>query len=830
MSLAARLASLLVRRPGRVLLAAGVLTLLLVPVVIRLRLHTDIIDLFPRHDEETEAFARFSRDFVSEQVLLVLVESEDAERLTAFAEAYAPELQKLPQVAEVRYRLSATAGAYLRDHLLLLLDDKEFAQLQRRMTPEGLRTQVGRLRGLLSAPGGSQLAPLLTMDPLEALPLVQARLSSGLPVDAQSGYFRSADQKALLLFVRPRASAFDVEADRSLIAAAGAAAERLGARLASDGVLHGGTTPEVAFTGPCAYTLSWRDWLHRDMSLSTAISAGAVLVLFALFFRALRVLPLVALPLGVGLLWTASAAVLLYGHINAVSLAFGTLLLSIGIDLPIQLYNRLREELATREPLDALETTIRELAAPSVTATLGPAVVFFACSLSRYKGLAELGVLAGVGLLFNLVAMLTVFPALLALLPSELWASTTSRPATSGAIAAVGRAAASRPRTVLLVAAAAGLLALPLATRVRFERRLISVQPQSMPAARVESEIERHFGGRERLLVALVEDRDKERALARSDAWLAEAERLRNEGLLVGYESVSSLFPSRATQAARLARLQAVDPPRVARQLRAALDEAGFDVAPFEPFLQELVEPPQEMRIDDAGELSFLVHAHVHDDAGERRVATFLYPADGERGTQAVERLRQFARGTTEQPTAGPPPGGVVTGTFLIEKQLRRIVERDTLKVTLASAASVLLMLVVFYRRWRPFVAVAAPLVLAWIGFGAALALIGLPLNLFNLLAVPLVIGYGIDDHVFLVHRYQADQSGDPSRTLATTGRAIVLTSLSTTAGFAGLAVARFEGLRLLGLSGALAVLFCLLAAFAVLPALMALLWPKAHS
>jgi predicted RND superfamily exporter protein len=809
--MAARLAKLLVNRPRRVLAIALLLTATLTPLVLKLRLHTDVIDLFPRHDAETEAFARFSRAFISEQFLLVLVESEDPDKLLTFAESYAPELQKLPEVLEVRYRLSAQAGGFLRDHLLMLLDDAEFGELRRRMTPEGLRAQVRRIRGLLAAPGGSSLAPVLTMDPLEALPLVQGRLQSGLPVDAQSGYFRSADKKALLLFVRPKTSAFDVEADRTLITKASQLAERLGVHVAADGEPHHGVVPEVSFTGPCAYTLWWRDWLHRDMSLSTMISATAVLVLFALFFRALRVLPFVAAPLGIGLFWTAAAASLLYGRINAVSLAFGTLLLSIGIDLPIQIYNRLREELARREPLDALETTIRELAAPSLTATLGPAVVFLACGLSKYKGLSELGLLAAIGLVLNLIAMLTVFPALLAVLPPRIWGR--ARAASSeGVIAAIGRAAAARPRTILLVAAAVGIAAIPFAARVRFERKLIAVQPQSMPAARVEREVQARFGVRENLTIGLVEDADRERALERSDEWLEEAERLRKQKLLLGYESVSALFPSQATQAKRRARLQEIDPDRVARELRGALEEAGFDAEQFAPFLNQLTQPAKPWGLEDAGELSFLVHSHVHDEKELRRVATFLYPPED--SAETIRQLRQFAAGGK----------GVVTGTHLIEGQLRQIVQKDTLRVTVASAISVLLLLMIFYRRWRPFVAVAAPLLLAWLGFGAALAIFDIPLNLFNLLAVPLVIGYGIDDHVFLVHRYEEER--DPSRVLATTGRAIILTSLSTTAGFAGLAVARFEGLRLLGLSGALAVIFCLGAAFAVLPALLTLLWP----
>ena len=116
--------------------------------------------------------------------------------------------------------------------------------------------------------------------------------------------------------------------------------------------------------------------------------------------------------------------------------------------------------------------------------------------------------------------------------------------------------------------------------------------------------------------------------------------------------------------------------------------------------------------------------------------------------------------------------------------------------------------------------------------FRATLDLLGLPLHHYDQLSVPLVIGYGIDDHIFLVHRYEATPPAerDPARVLDTTGRAIVLTTLSTMAGFLGLLPAHFVGLRQLGLCGALAVLFCLLAAFLVLPALLALWWPRQNS
>jgi uncharacterized protein len=810
-----RWAAELTSRPGRVLLAALALTAALLPLVLRLRIDSDVVDLFPQSSVEARAFARFSRAFVAEQTLLVLIECDDGERLQRFADQYATALQSAPGVTEVRWRVSAATAELLRDHLLALATDEELTAALAKLAPDAAAAQARRLRALLSAPGGSSLAPIVTADPLELLPAISARLQHGLPVDAQSGYFQSADGKALLVYVRPRAPTSDYAADRRLIEEAGALARRLGAGVASDGKIRAGAQPVVAFTGACAFWMFYQDWLHRDMQLSTVLSGLAVLVLFGLFFRAVRALPLVALPLVIGVIWTAAAAELLYGRINAVSLAFGTILVSIGIDVPIQLYNRLREELATRAPLEALATTVRTLAAPSLTATLAPAAVFFACALSTYRGLAELGVLAGIGLVLNWLAMLTVFPALLAMLPARWWARPAPA-ATGGALAALGRLAGRRPRRLLAIAVLVGAAALPLALRAHFDRRLLS-QPPSMPPVRVQAELEHRFGERERALIALVEDAARERALERADAWLDAIESLRRDGVALRYSSVSALFPSLATQQHRRERLVRGGAVAGAAQLERALAAAGFDVAPFRPFLQQLRDGAPPLTLDGAAarELAFLLRAHVHDDARGSTVATYVYPAPGAEA-RVIAALRAIAAG---------PAGGVVTGAPVLEGTLLSLLERDTVRVTVASALAVALLLALYYRRWRPWLAVMLPLALAWVLFAAALGALSLPLNLYNLLAVPLVIGYGIDDHIFLVHRYQAEPSAGAGRVLATTGRAIVLTSLSTMAGFAGLAVARFDGLRLLGLSGALAVLLCLLAAFAVLPALLTLLF-----
>jgi predicted RND superfamily exporter protein len=863
MSSLARGLDRLLRRPGRLLLVLLVVTLCSLPLLRRLNLQGDLVDMLPRSSQAAQTFARFTRDLGAGQELLILVTAgaNDRARLPEFADAYAAALAQHPDVQQVTHRISGASLTYLRDHLYLLLNDRDLDELARRIEPAALAERAARLRGLLTAPGGSAMAPLLTTDPLELIPLVAGRLQaqSGLPVDAQSGYLRTADGSALILKVRPRFAPFEWQRGEALVKDAVAIAARLGAQAATQpatgwwpdllrrlGPL--GSDPQVtrfasddtaglrvAFTGAYAFPPYYRRWIEGDMTRSTVLSVGAVLLLFALFFRSLRILPWVLLPLGFAGLWTAVAATFLFGRLSGVSMAFSSILVAIGIDLPIQLYSRLREELApspggTGEP--DIAATVRQtacrLAGPSIVATLGPAAVFIACGLSDYQGLNQLGVLAGLGLLLNAVAMLTIFPALLLLLPPRLWwRRLPPLKQERGILSALGRLGTARPRLVLLVSAGLLLLALPFARSLHFSERLFALEPGDMPPALTQAELSRRFGEQQRFMVVLISDRDPDGALLRADRWQAAVEELRQRGALRGYESVSALVPSDATQNQRRRRLASLNLPQAATALEGALSQAGFDTAAFADALARLraganVTPGGALSLAGlaATELGFLVRTHVADLPAERLVALYLFVP--------VDSNLQSTVATLQSLAADPRLGGQLTGLPLLERELTALLSVDLLRVCLASIAAVVLLLALYYRRLRPTLAVLLPLSVAWALFAAALALCGIPLNLYNLIAIPLCIGYGIDDHIFLVHRHEATPAAErsPARVLATTGRAIVLTTLATVAGFAGLIPAHFLGLRHLGLAGALAVLLCLAAALLVLPALLHLFWP----
>ena len=128
------------------------------------------------------------------------------------------------------------------------------------------------------------------------------------------------------------------------------------------------------------------------------------------------------------------------------------------------------------------------------------------------------------------------------------------------------------------------------------------------------------------------------------------------------------------------------------------------------------------------------------------------------------------------------------------------------------------LILGVLYRRLFPLFILMLSLALSIGAMVASLKLLGIQLNMFNVLAFPLVLGVGVDYGIYIVIAMR--QSGDQRRNLATVVKPVLLSGLTTACGFGSLGFAENPALRGLGIVCALGVAWCLLSTLCfVLPA-----------
>jgi hypothetical protein len=151
-------------------------------------------------------------------------------------------------------------------------------------------------------------------------------------------------------------------------------------------------------------------------------AAGAFgLLLFWLFLavRSLRAVAALLITLAAGLVACVGFAVAVVGRFNPLSVAFAPLFIGIAIDFGIQFSVRYAaEQAAGTNSSDAFRRTAAGVGLPLVVAGAATAVGFLSLVPSDYRGVSDLGIIAGAGMLIALVLNLTLLPALLGLFRS----------------------------------------------------------------------------------------------------------------------------------------------------------------------------------------------------------------------------------------------------------------------------------------------------------------------------------------------------------------------------------------------------------------------------
>src|SRR5439155_27033492 len=401
-----RLVAAVDRRHRAIIVVAVLLLLLSGLSLLRLRLDMDVLSQLPSRWQVFTEYREFLQAFGVFESLVILVSGEP-ERIVPFADALAKKLGTIPDVGSVRYRvdLEEVHRRFLEPFRYQLLPEEAFDELARRLEPEAIDARVRGLRRALAMPMSLGARRWIVEDPLGVEELVGRAIERGYAdplMRPSSEYFMAADGGALLIIVRPVRSAFDtIFAERLLEQVRSAERELL------EGSFRGLT---VGHTGSYVYALADKRVIQSDMRVYFLFAPIAVLAIFHLGVRTLRILPFVTFPLLVITAITFALSLLLFGSLNMISVAFAGIFYGLGIDSAIYFYGLLREKAARRAPLDAaavrtvVAETLREIGAANVVASVTTAVAFFVIGLSDFTGVSQLGIMTGLAMLLNVVA------------------------------------------------------------------------------------------------------------------------------------------------------------------------------------------------------------------------------------------------------------------------------------------------------------------------------------------------------------------------------------------------------------------------------------------
>ena len=576
-----------------------------------------------------------------------------------------------------------------------------------------------------------------------------------------------------------------------------------------------------------------------------ALMAGAMLLTLFLATSSAREVLAIVITIIAGLAITTALGLVAVHRLNLISVAFIPLFVGLGVDFGIQVTVRFNAERhAGAGPMDALTRMAAAIGEPLLTAAAAIFLALGAFLPTAYVGIAELGVIAGVGMIIAFVLNITLLPALLILLRPQAPAHDVGW---HGA-APIDRWLEVNRRRILFAFVGAMAVSIAILPWVRFDFNPMHLRDPNGPAMHTLADLMRDPDRTPNTISVLAPNADEAAALA---------SRLSRLPQVAQAVSVDSFVP--AEQATKLALIEDASllldptinpfdlpPPTDDASTRTALDKAAASLralslahsgptgtaaarlaASFSRLAaaspdarartEAMLVQPLGICLDairaslQAGEVS---RASLPEDlradwvAKDGSALVVVTPA-GDSADNAV--LRRF---TAAVRAVAPHATGLPVAT----QEAARTVAMAFVQAGVLALALVSLLLYFVLRSVREVAFTLAPVVLSGFLTLGSCVVIGLPLNFANIIAFPLLFGVGVAFHIYFVMAWRRGVSKLLETSLA---RAVVFSALATGSAFGALWFSHHPGTASMGLILMISLIWTLVCALIFEPALL---------
>ena len=794
--------------------------LLLVPFAVglaHLRFDVEILNLLPPDSPIVQGLKLYQEHFSNARELIITVKSANAETSERAARSLALQLRMATNVVrgvvwQAPWIESPIQASEIAAFVWLNQPPQLFGDFTNRLASSNLTNILTEAKDQLASSLSPNEIAFRGYDPYALMRLPESvsggmsAVGSGMELfSSPDGAFRLVFVEAVTNLVTYRDCIRWIRSVKEVVARA-AQQESFSSDL------------KINYTGRPAFVAEIAGAMEKDLAGPSVGTVAVIALLFYVSHRRWRPLVwlLVLLALILGL--TLAAGGLWFGTLNVVSLGFASILLGLAEDFGIVLYQESRSH-----PELSLQQIRHEAQAGIIWSAITTSGAFFLLNLSGLPGLGQLGSLVGIGILIAAVVML--FGFLPPLLPKARLQSVDAR--TRSAHPAVDAesiahpAAAPKPadRRIVFVSIAAlcGLgLVLCIFPPV-FDHSAEALRPRNSPAYAAVEEIKNALGRGEEPLWVLIPGRTEAEVLDRLKIAERDLDRAASNGLISHFTLPTSLWPDPKNQAVNRETAKLLLPRRAA--LRAAALDFGFSSnalvltdSVFDTWTAAATQPSIFWPTNPVSR--WIVNKVVARDDQGLLALGLLYPGTGGTTERALDRSQK----SIETLNASLKRDGIIlSGWTVLSSSMFQMVQREFPRVLLPIIVLVVISLWLAYRNLKEVLLSVATLVFSGLSLFAIMRWCGWSWNLMNLMALPLLLGMGVDFSIHIqlaLRRYR----GDTTAVRSSIGRALLLAGSTTVAGFGSLMFSSNAGMVSLGLVCATGIICAMLVAIYLLP------------
>jgi hopanoid biosynthesis associated RND transporter like protein HpnN len=853
-----------------------------------MRFQTSTLRLLPPGQPYVERYRQYDDEFGDLDDLAIVVQAPSLPEATLYARRLVRELhaRRVP-LARVAYRIDpkqfeGRALLYLSTEKLAAIRDRIFDNQEFMETFAGRPTLDQLVEGVATQVANAFVTSFIDLGLSDAkssldvhfvedlVAQISARLDRPTPyrspfgalfsVDGAdnpgAGYFLSEDQKLLFILAEPESERGSFTGDQQAIE---------GVRAVIASLRKDFPTVEVGVTGKPALSNDEMTAAFRDSQRATILAFALVLGLLLAAFLRFGKPVLMLLVLATSLCWSLGVATLVIGHLSLFSVMFISIVIGIGIDYGIYFLFRYEEELFLGRSLkEALEITAGRSGPGMLLGAVTAAGTFYVLGLTEFRGVQELGIVAGTAIVLSWLSMMTVFPAVLVLVDRRHASRPTNAIPRAIALERMHVPLVERlvayPKSVLALAAVITGVSLWGLMYVQFDYNLLNLQAHGTESVTWERRILATAGrsGFTALASAdsLDELRRKHAAFERlpTVSEVDSALLLIPEGQAEKVKIISDFAPLVAP--VRVGRATPVDLERLLaaletlrRRFGIAANEApeGETKLRLRTLTEDIDRLVLRLRQTDPEVTEpalTILQTQVYNDfvRSFQRLQANLTPRPIGPKDVPAELRRKFVsdrghfllqihpavdiwdregalRFVTELRSVDPE----VTGTPIVTFEAIRFMERSYKQGTVYAVLLVTLVTFLTLRRVRETFLALLPLGLGMLWTFGLMYFFDLKFTMGNVFGLPLILGAAAEYGLNIVIRYMEGRDHGGPLFARSTVMAVLVNGLSNIVGFGSLMVADHRGIFGLGLLLTLGTATSLVAALVVLPVLLRL-------
>jgi predicted RND superfamily exporter protein len=926
--------------PWRMLAIVILITIILAGLAGQMRILWRWSDMLPTGDKRSEQFNKIIEEFTTSTSLVVVVQGEE-ERIKEFADQLAPRIleaidsskndsnqKKIDRITEKIEKLKAKTSKkseieklqseirslqdrmnkklfqrvdykaeidYLKNHALMLVKEDDLKNLKDVFMDPNITGLLFNINNSMEKEYVGQEESLSTrekedgavgfLDGIQNLVLILQKAARGEDISEKEAqavadkflfgepYFLSYDKKALLLNAIPNFSLID----QGLIVIAADAVQAI-----VDDLLKDFPNVKAGLTGLIATERDENVYAARSLSYSTLIALVVILILLMISFR-MWVAPIFAvLNLIVGLIWAVGITYIVVGHLNLMTVMMSVILLGLGVDFSIHLISGFTERRSAGDSIAAaMEKTFVKSGKGIVTGAVTTAFAFMALVISHSRGMKEMGLVIGTGLLAVLLTTMLLLPAMLVFRERRVdrkhekkAKKFVQRDISFRFLGRTGEWLSKRYIFTIIASLVISALLIWSALKIKFDHNYWNMEPKGLTSiALIDTVLEKFDLSMDYALI-LTDDVEESRELSKQ---------FRDLGSVARTNDISLYLPSPEQQQKRIPHLN-----DIRKRMQSSSTQGRILPGEFPVFHREIER--LEMNIIEMQDMAYIGGQDKVDNkckeivgnpdrpdsqnmiqdllqimnANEKNVSEGLSEFQQKfapyfkesvirmgsidpirRNELPVTILDSYSNKTRDQFLITVYPAANLwadakllnrfvddlervsdkaTGVPPVFRALLQIIGRDGRNAALLTLVVVFLLLCLDFFNPRQALMAMVPLALGVFWMVGSMSLLGMKLTIMNIMCLPIIIGIGIDDGVHIIHRWRYEGDSKIRTVFSSTGKAIFLTSLTTMLAFGSMVFSVFRGFVSFGGAMFLGVGACFLTTVIILPGIFGLI------